>query len=174
MKGMKKRRGLKRYYRKLNKLNVCDDWLDALSEDDTWFNLAHEHFDWSGYGNISWKEHREHLNVLFDNFSTIEQRMKGINRPIQLFAVIHVNDSEQDALYFHTPNPYSDYPIDALNEGCTIGVENMNMPVYGFLKELENRGYTVLTSPKDTNSWWMGSYIVYKEGVGESLIGKSD
>lgn len=37
---MKKRRGLKRYYRKLNKLNVCDGWLDALSEDDTWFNLA--------------------------------------------------------------------------------------------------------------------------------------
>lgn len=55
---MKKRRGLNRYYRKLHKLNVSEDWIEALSDNESWFNLAHEHFDWLGYGNISWRSIR--------------------------------------------------------------------------------------------------------------------
>ena len=39
---------------------------------------------------------------------------------------------------------------------------------------LESQGYTVLTSPKASNDYWLGSYIVFKSGVGESLIPRNE
>src|SRR3712207_3118180 len=79
---MKKRRGLKRYYRKLHRQDFTKRWNDILSDNETWFNLAHQHFDWWGYGDISWKEHKEHLDVLFKHFTMIETQLKSIKRPI--------------------------------------------------------------------------------------------
>lgn len=167
---MKKRRGLKRYYRNLRRQNVSDYWIEALSDDESWFNLAHEHFDWSGYGDRSWREHKEHLDVLFRNFSIMENRLREIKRPIQMFAVVYTNDSEQDALYFHSPNPYRDFPINCIKLGCAIGIDNNNSPIVNYLRDLEKQGYTVLTSPKESNNRWLGSFIVFRNGVGESLI----
>lgn len=171
---MKKRRGLKRYYRNLHKQDVSSYWCEALSDNEAWFNFAHEHFDWPGYGNKSWKEHKEHLNVLFKHFSIIENWLKSIERPIQMFAVIHTDDSEQDALYLHTPNPHTDYPINFLKNGCIIGVNSHNVPMSDYLHDLEKQGYTVLTSPEKTNNDYLGSYVVFKNGVGESLIRGND
>jgi len=170
--GMKKRRGLKRYYRKLRRQDVSEDWIEALSDEEAWFNL--EHFDWSEYGNISWREHKEHLDVLFRNFSIMENRLKEVGRPVQMFAVVHTDNSEEDALYFHTPNPHRDYPIDCIKYGCAIGIDCNNEPMAGYLRCLESQGYTVLTSPKASNDYWLGSYIVFKSGVGESLIPRNE
>ena len=170
---MKKRRGLNRYYRKLHKLNVSEDWIEALSDNESWFNLAHEHFDWLGYGNISWREHKEHLDAIFRNFSIMEKRLKEVKRPIQMFAVVHINDSYEDALYFHSPNPHREYPVNCIKYGCTIGIECNNAPMADYLRNLEKQGYIVLTSPRKSDNYWLGSFIVFKSGVGESLISPS-
>ena len=62
MKGLKKHRGLKRYYRNLATENDIDKftWLD-LSNTDTWKKNWHQHFDWYGYGNESFKRRKPHL-----------------------------------------------------------------------------------------------------------------
>ena len=171
---MKKRRGLKKYYRKLHKQDVNRYWCEALSDNEAWFNLAHEHFDWSGYGNRSWRENIEHVDMLFKHFSIMENRLKGIERPIQMFAVLHINDSEQDALYLHTPNPHTDYPINFVKNGCTVGINCHDIPITDYLKDLEKQGYTVLTSPRETNNNYLGSFVIFKNGVGESLIVEND
>lgn len=54
---MKKRRGLRRYYRKLRQLNEfasAVSWLEDIHDPDSWFYYAHIHFDWSGYGDTRW------------------------------------------------------------------------------------------------------------------------
>ena len=44
-------------------------------------------------------------------------------------------------------------------------------PLIGYLRELENQGFTVLTSPKEFDN--QESFIVFKKGVGEPLIAEN-
>lgn len=87
-----------------------------------------------------------------------------------MFAILNLRDSGQDALFFHTPNPYSDFPYKAVKH--TLGIIcSRNSPLIDYLRELENQGFTILTSPKDFDN--QGSFMVYKNGVGESLIAEN-
>lgn len=164
---MKKRRGLKRYYKKLSQCNEWDSWCKYLSEPTAWCNLSHQHFDWKGYGDVRWKERKVHLSVLFKHFSIIADYLSNQKRPYQMFAILHLRDSGQDALFFHTPNPYSDFPYKAAKYSLGI-ICSRNSPLIVFLRELENQGFSILTSPKDWDN--QESFIVFKDGVGESLI----
>lgn len=159
---MKKRRGLKRYYKKLHQCNEWDYWCDILSDESGWCNYAHQHFDWASYGNICWKEHKEHLDILFKHFSIIEHRLKNVERPFQMFAILDLNDSGQDALYFHTPNPYTEYPYIIPQMAYRIGCQLKHPPLTQYLGMLMEQGYTVLSSEEEK------SCIVFKENVGET------
>lgn len=68
-------------------MDVTSDRFEDLSDSDSWFNLAHDHFDWPGYGDRSWRERKEHLDVLFRNFSKIEKLLNGFERQVQIFAL---------------------------------------------------------------------------------------
>lgn len=162
---MKKRRGLRRYYKKLRQCNEWQSWCEYLSNSSEWCNFSHQHFDWKGYGDIRWKERKAHLSVLFTHFSIIADYMTNQTRPYQMFAVINLKDSGQDALFFHTPNPYSDFPykVNRYTSGITPG----SNPLIGYLIDLENQGYTILTTGHE-------SFIVYKKGIGESLTAEND
>lgn len=161
---MKKRRGLKRYYKKLHQCNKWDYWCNELSNLSNWCNYAHQHFDWKGYGDICWKERKEHLDILFKHFSMIGHRLKNVERTFQMFAILHLNDSGQDALYFHTPNPYTKYPYIVSQMTYTIGCHFKCLPLKKYLEIQVIQGYTILSS-KDKKSC-----IVFKQEVGESII----
>lgn len=163
---MKKRRGLKRYYKKLRQCNEWDYWCSALSNESGWFNYAHQHFDWKSYGDICWRERKEHLDVLFKHFSVIESRVKNLERPFQMFALIDLNDSGQDALYFHTPNPYTEYPF-IIPQGGIRGCQLKYQPLKKYLERLVEEGYTVFTFERS-------SCFVFKEHVGDSLCKTND
>lgn len=170
--GMKKRRGIKRYYKKLLQCNEWDYWSEYLLDPSAWCNYAHQHFDWPGYGDICWKERKVHLEILFKHFSIIGDRLKNRERPFQMFAILHWRDSGQDALYFHTPNPYSDFPYNAIKEGYTIGIVSKNDILVEYLRNLEKQGYTILTYVGESD--YQGSFLVFKKNVGESLIMEND
>lgn len=163
---MKKRRGLKRYYKKLRQCNEWDYWCDALLNESGWFNYAHQHFDWKSYGDICWRERKEHLDVLFKHFSVIASRVKNLKRPFQMFAIIDLNDSGQDALYFHTPNPYTEYPF-IMPQGGVRGCQIKYQPLKKYLERLVEEGYTVFTFERS-------SCFVFKEHVGDSLYKNND
>ncbi len=167
---MKKRRGLKRYYNKLSQRNEWISWCKYLSDPTAWCNFSHQHFDWKGYGNIRWKERKVHIAVLFKHFSIIADYLKNQRRPYQMFAILNSRDSGQDALFFQTPNPHSDFPYKAIKYTLGIICSREN-PLIGYLRELENQGFTVLTSPKEFDN--QESFIVFKKGVGEPLIAEN-
>ncbi len=106
MNGLKKHRGLKRYYKNIAIENDFDKikWLDfdnpnTLKED--W----HLHLDWYGYGNSSFKRRKPHLDKLFRHFDILVDRTKKWKSDFQLYTILLDFHSSSDALFFHTPNP---------------------------------------------------------------------
>lgn len=105
MKGIKKHRGLRRYYRDL--ALKTDDWsgLNFIDAEEAWFDLWHTHFDWNGYGNHSFDSREPHLNKLFRHFDLLIEKAVSLETDYQIWATVLDFDSYSDALYLHTPNP---------------------------------------------------------------------
>jgi hypothetical protein len=107
---MRKFRGQKRYYKNLleNDLDLYFHNLDFHS----WFDLWHDHPDWNGYGNISWKHRHKHLKALIRRFNYLKGRLSVRTEEFQVYSMININDSYQDAVFIHTENPNQDnFPI---------------------------------------------------------------
>ena len=76
---MKKFRGQRRYYRSLAS-NFVHENLDF----DSWFDLWHTHIDWKGYGNLSWKHRKSHLESLFLLLKTLETKLNFMTKQCTL------------------------------------------------------------------------------------------
>jgi hypothetical protein len=160
MNGIKKHRGLKRYYRNLAIKNDFDkrSWLD-LGNARTWFDNWHLHFDWKGYGNDSFKRRKPHLDKLFRHFDILADRAKEIKTDFQLYSVLLDFDSSSDALYLHTPNPNnSQFPfkIADLKSITTLKNEQLNE----YITNLD--GYEKLYGQA-----YEGFCLLFKKNVGQ-------
>jgi hypothetical protein len=132
MKGIRKHRGLKRYYRNLATENDLDKatWLD-FDNPETWFDNWHLHFDWKGYGNDSFKRRKPHLDKLFRHFELLVDKTKKLNIDFQLYAVLLDFDSYDDALFLHTPNPNnSQFPFKISDLQLTTTLTNYQLNEY--------------------------------------------
>ena len=130
---MKKQRGLRRYYKNLAFQNDFENaiFLDFQNDPNAWFDKWHWHFDWSGFGNHSFKKRKPHLDKLFRHFEMLIERTKCLKIEFQLFALILDNDSSSDAVFLHTSNPNNnDFPLtwENLSEECTL--KNKNLTEY--------------------------------------------
>lgn len=162
---MKKRRGKRKYYRRLGRLNqIPDYWFTEIDDAESWFDFDHVHFDWSGYGDCCWKERLAHLNALFLHFDILVQAFRKVERKFQVFAVLNERDSGSDALYLHTPNPTGYFPHSDFGYVSECTLTNPNF--IGYLEMLRQRGYAVLYSPRGAD---YPACVVYKENLGEPV-----
>jgi len=146
MNGIKKHRGLKRYYKNL--ASKVDDWsgLNFTDPKFAWFDLWHTHFDWFGYGNHSFTKRKPHLDKLFRHFELLEQKAKNLKTDYQIWATILDVDSANDALFLHTPNPNRDnFPLEIkkLTNSSTLQNKDLN----NYINNLE--GYEKLYGNAD-------------------------
>jgi hypothetical protein len=93
-------RGRRGYYRSLRR--EAESFSVKPSE---WYDYMHWHVDWSGVGNLRWKERREHLSALFTMFRRVVAETDSLTSPYQVWLQVDASDSAQDAVYLHTPNP---------------------------------------------------------------------
>ena len=98
----KKFRGKKRYFRKI--LDEAHSFSPSLGADD-WYDMWHYHADWGGYGNLSWKYRLKHIEALCIIYKKFIENLPEFKKPYQLWIYLNQNDSGQDAVFFHTPNP---------------------------------------------------------------------
>ncbi|MFP5043066.1 hypothetical protein [Parasediminibacterium sp. JCM 36343] len=105
MSGIKKQRGLKRYYKNLASKIDFDrkTWLD-FENTETWERNWHIHFDYEGHGNNSFKKRKPHLDKLFRHFDLLVDKTKKLKKGFHLYTVLLDFDSHSDALFLHTPN----------------------------------------------------------------------
>ncbi|QDT59954.1 hypothetical protein SV7mr_24680 [Stieleria bergensis] len=94
-----------------------------IPDEDGWCDLWHTHFDWSGDGNCGTAERRPFIQQLMQFFHDVETHTSTWTKPNQQWIVIDENDSSQDAVYLHTPNPNRDnfpYTFDAVEWGVDV------------------------------------------------------
>ena len=132
MNGIKKHRGLKRYYRSLALKNDFDKitWLD-LNNPEMWFDKWHMHFDWRGYGNDSFKRRKPHLDKLFRHFDILIDKTKKLKIDFQLYSILLDFDSSSDALFLHTSNPNnSQFPFEISDMQSKTTLKNKKLDDY--------------------------------------------
>ena len=151
MNGIRKHRGLKRYYRDL----AIKDDLDKA----TWLDHWHLHFDWKGYGNNSFKRRKPHLDKLFRHFDMLVERTKKIKTDFQLYAVLLDMDSSNDALFLHSPslnNSQFPFQISDLQLTSTL----INKQLNDYINSLD--GYEKLYGKADE-----AFCLIFKKDVGQ-------
>lgn len=134
---MKKHRGLKRYYKRLSEINDFESgitWPD-FKKPDLWFDYWHVHYDDYGYGNTSFKRRKPHLDMLFRHYTIAANIMLQTHSDFQLWIFVNEFTSQDDALYFHTPNPNdSEFPHTYSNLSLECNFKNQELIMY--LEEL--------------------------------------
>jgi hypothetical protein len=96
---------------------VGDRFQARLPDTGGWFDLWHTHVDWRGEGNADPDVRRECLRALFAAWERVEVLAEKSGTPWQSWVVVHAEDSGQDAVYLHTPNPNRDnfpYPFSGV------------------------------------------------------------
>jgi hypothetical protein len=81
-------------------------------EPDMWWNYHHEHLDWLGRGNIRWVYRCHTIRAHLLLMHRMVEQLTGFEGAFQTFLTVQVPDSANDAVYLHSPNPHSAFPID--------------------------------------------------------------
>ena len=69
------------------------------------FNYWHYHADWYGFGNLSWRSRRQHLEAHQIIFLRVLKQLSVVAPELQCWWYINPLDSSYDAVYVHTPKP---------------------------------------------------------------------
>ena len=78
-----KKRGLKRYYRNLSKMNFAGQIITRLKSGVVEYDYEHIHLD--GYPLTKWSEIKSHLDVLFDLLAVFKLNAKTIRMSFQVW-----------------------------------------------------------------------------------------
>lgn len=132
MTGIKKHRGLKRYYKNLTVQNELNKiiWID-FDNSQTWLDNWHLHFDNKGFGNNSFKRRKPHLDKLFRHFDLLANKTKKLKNNFQLYAILLDFDSISDALFLHTVNTNNrQFPFNISDLQLTTTLSNHQLNEY--------------------------------------------
>lgn len=148
--GIKKKRGLRRYYRALDKLSLSQS-VCRLGHN---FSFKHVHADNTGIGNHSFKRRKPHLNALFRQFEPLNQNLKSGGKAYQMWVMVYDYDSYNDRIWLHTfgsePFPYRYEQVSEVcnltNQALVDYLESLNgySKYYGELYELDEEAGPVL------------------------------
>lgn len=139
---MKKHRGLKKYYKRLeyenefNKITLPD--LDNPCRYDKYWHI---HFDPGGCGDNSFKRRKPHLDKLFRHFNLLANSEKKLKANFRLYAVILDYSSHSDALFMHAVDPdnrHFPFKIEDLSYQSTF----TNTALHQYINDLQ--GYEKL------------------------------
>lgn len=134
---MKKHRGLRKYYKRLEYENEFNKYaLPNLSSQRGYDKYWHLHFDPIGYGDHSFKRRKPHLDKLFRHFTLLARDTKPTVENFRLYAVILDHSSHNDALFMHA--------VDANDSHFPFKVKDLsakstftNAALHHYIEELE-------------------------------------
>jgi hypothetical protein len=118
-----KKRGLKRYYRNLSKINIAEKIVTEMGAGKVEYDYEHIHLD--GYTFTKWAAIRQHLDVLFNQLDIFSLNSATIHVPFQVWGYVCFQRDYgcQIALYIHTSNnDFDDFPMAFANfsESSTV------------------------------------------------------
>lgn len=148
-------RDLKKHYRSVER-NLRDFNVD-LSE-ESWYGMWHIHLDWDGITSVSDKHRKIHILYYLKIFEKIDKQTRENKRNFQTWIYLDGYEGGDDALYFHTENPESEFPYWLDNIEWNIEIP----PILIGLLDLSNFNIGMIKG-KEENVY---SYIIQKKGLG--------
>jgi len=109
--------------RNKNQLKEAEEIAKTYQLNPTWYDFWHIHLDWWGQGNRNIEEHRKYIILYLQLMNRFVEQAKAFDKPWQTWLLVDLDDSSQDALYFHTPNPNQDnfpFGFDGVNWGIQM------------------------------------------------------
>lgn len=104
----KKTRDLKKHYRVVER-DLREFEVDLSNE--SWYDLWHTHLDNDGLTNLSQKHRKIHILYYIKILEKIENLTSNNKREFQTWILFDGNEGYNDAIYFHSKNPHTDFPI---------------------------------------------------------------
>jgi hypothetical protein len=136
------------------------DSLDFSGGQNSFFDFWHMHYDFRGEGNESFNVRIEYIQEGFRIYDALKDRLINYPYSFQLWIGIDEEDSGNDAVYIHTPNPNNNYFPHL--------IENKQFQLYknSDLRTLiEQSGFEVIKTQNFNTNY----YMLYKNGVGIEL-----
>lgn len=158
---MKKKRGLRKYYRNLEK--SFNPEVLSFKGKNAWFDFFHFHIDNTGLGNRSWKSREQHLNALFLIAEKIETKLDGFEKPFQYWIEIY-EDSYDDAVYIHTENPNQSTFPTLLTFDSDLKITNTKLEDY-----IQRKNYVIKTKKLLDDGKPIVGYFLQKKDLGLTL-----
>jgi hypothetical protein len=153
---MKKFRGIRRHYRKIEKLIANHEF---HFDDSLWYNHWHIHLDWKGITDESVKHRRSHIKNYLKILQRVLDQSIGSGVEFQCWICIDPGLGQCDAIYIQTKNPHSEFPIRIKDIEWDIEVPEL-------LKGLINPEDYIIGRSMYENSYY---YFFYKIGTGIPL-----
>jgi len=101
-------RDLKKHYRGIER-DIRNFNIDLSSEN--WYNGWHHHLDFNGFSDISYKHRKIHMSYYLKLLNKIEILTKDCTKEFQTWIFIDGEWGGYDAIFIHTQNPHSDFPM---------------------------------------------------------------
>jgi hypothetical protein len=119
--------------------------------DKQWCNYYHQHFDWDSRGAKSRLEHRKHIRLMMHAFARARVELASQETPYQLWAQIHPSDPGSDAIYVHTPNPHTEFPMGDSDERSVSLVPPLMMGLVCL------KSYRLVVCESESSKWYVVS-----------------
>jgi hypothetical protein len=143
------------------KAKAIIDKLDFSGGQRSFFDFWHIHVDFRGDGNKDWTTRKKFMDEQLKAFEYLKTRLADYPRPFQLWVGVDEDDSSQDGVYIHTPNPNSDYFPHVVDNDETVIFKSSELRAY-----IEGTGLTVVKSKNMDSNY----YFLFDKNIG-TIIG---
>jgi hypothetical protein len=133
------------------------DSLDFSGGQNSFFDFWHIHYDFKGKGNGSFKIRIKYIQEGFRIYDALKEKLKNYPHSFQLWIGIDEEESGDDGVYLHTPNPNNDYFPHLTENKQFQSCKNLDLR-----NLIDKSGFKVIqTRNFDTNY-----YMLYKQEIG--------
>jgi hypothetical protein len=94
-----------------NKMERIVAAYDFDSRRGSWFDMWHTHVDWHGKGTDDATVREHFLLEAIRSYDTFCGKMEDRGLPYQAWILVDLQDSSEDAIYVHSPDPHGDSPF---------------------------------------------------------------
>jgi len=141
------------------------DKLDFSGGKKSYFDFWHLHVDFAGDGNKDWETRKKFLDEQLKAFAYLKTKLDVYPHQFQIWICIDEEDSSQDGVYIHSPNPNSEYFPHTVEDNKNMKIKSNSLRDY-----ITNSGLSVIRSTNlDTNY-----YFLFDETFGVSLTKRNE
>lgn len=137
------------------------DKLDFSGGQGSYFDFWHLHVDFDGDGNKDWRTRKKFIDEHLNAFEYLKTKLASYPHPFQLWIGIDEDDSSQDGVYVHSPNPNSDYFPHLVPDDESVTPQSTELQEY-----IGRTGLTVIKSKNMETNY----YFLFDKDFGISLI----